>query len=140
MKSPMVRVPKPNVLETLVFVYETVANDLNLRLMRDRLQVRMQDGAFRIQSLSVAVRAASLGVKPLGNLELCFWGRMSLVLKHKNLMLKKRISYKTKVVISKLSAWAHFGWQPKEGVDCIEQSRMETIDFLVRLCTYRIYG
>lgn len=101
MESPVVRVPKPDVFKALVFVYEAVADDLNLGLMRNRLQVGMQDGTFRVQSLSVAVRAGSFGVKSLGNVVLCVWGGMSLVLEHQDLMFEERIPYDAKVVIFK---------------------------------------
>ena len=44
----MMRVTQGKVLEPFVLIDEPISNDLNLRLVRDRLKVRMQDGALGI--------------------------------------------------------------------------------------------
>jgi hypothetical protein len=48
MEGSMMRVTQGKVLESFVLIDEPVSDDLNLRLVRDRLKVRMQDGALGI--------------------------------------------------------------------------------------------
>lgn len=80
MKGPVVRVAEPDVLETLVLGHEAVADDLNLRLVGDRLEVRVQDGALGIEGLAVAVGALGGRVEALGELVLGLGGGVGLVL------------------------------------------------------------
>ena len=44
-----------NVLQSLIFLVESITNNLHLWLFRDGLEVRVEDGAFRIESLAVAI-------------------------------------------------------------------------------------
>lgn len=55
MESAVVRVAKLDVLQTLVFFHEAVSDDLDLGLMRNGLEVRVQNRALGIQSLAVTV-------------------------------------------------------------------------------------
>jgi len=51
----VVRVAERDVGQALVFGNEAVADDLDLRLVRDCLEVGVQDGAFGVQGLAMAV-------------------------------------------------------------------------------------
>jgi hypothetical protein len=68
----VVRVLELDVLEALILGHETVADDLYLRLVRDGLQVRVQDTALSIQRLAMPI-AGSLRIEALSELELSFW-------------------------------------------------------------------
>lgn len=44
-----------DVLQTLVLIVEPVSNGLHLWLVRDRLEIGVEDGALCVESLAVAV-------------------------------------------------------------------------------------
>lgn len=48
MKRPMMRVLQLHILQTLVFINMPVTDYLDLRLVRDGLQIRVQDAPFAI--------------------------------------------------------------------------------------------
>lgn len=51
----VVWVSQLDILQPFVLLYEAISNDLDLWLVRDRLEVRMQDGSFCVERLPVAV-------------------------------------------------------------------------------------
>jgi hypothetical protein len=51
----MMRVLELNTLQTLILFNEPITNDLDLGLMRNSFEVRMQDRALRIDCLSMTV-------------------------------------------------------------------------------------
>ena len=69
-EGPVVRVPQAEVLEALVGGDGAVADDLDLRLVRDRLEIRVQDGALGVERLAVAVRGLGGRVEALRQLVL----------------------------------------------------------------------
>ena len=69
----VVGVDEGDVLETFVQGDEAVADDLHLGLVRDGLQVGVEDAAFGIQGFAVAV-AVGGGVEALRELVLGFGG------------------------------------------------------------------
>jgi len=78
-KLLVVWVDKCDVLQSLVLLVKPIPNDLNLWLMRNRLEVGMEDGSLSIESLAVAV-AVGGGVESLGEFVLSFGGETLLVL------------------------------------------------------------
>jgi hypothetical protein len=54
-EGPVVWVSQLDVLQPFILLYEAISNDLNLRLVWDRLEVRVQDGSLRVKRLAVAV-------------------------------------------------------------------------------------
>lgn len=58
-----------DVLQAFVGRYQAVADNLDLRLMWDSLQIWMQDGALCVESLAVSV-ASGLRIEALGQLKL----------------------------------------------------------------------
>lgn len=83
----VVWVPQLDVLQPFILFYEAVSNDLDLRLVRDRLEVWMQDGSFRVERLAVTVRGRRLGIEPLRNLVLRPGGCVMLCLEDEDLVL-----------------------------------------------------
>lgn len=77
-KRLMVRVLELNVFESLILRNKAVADDLDLRLMRDRLEVRVQDTFFGVERLAVTV-AACCRVKSLRQLILSLGRAISLI-------------------------------------------------------------
>jgi hypothetical protein len=81
----MVRVAQRDVGQTFVFGNEAVADDLDLRLMRDCLEVGMQDGTLGVQSLAMAVAGRSR-VEEVGEAELGSRGDVALALEEQDLV------------------------------------------------------
>lgn len=75
----VVRVDELDIGETFVFGHEAVADDLHFRLVRYGFQIRVQDAAFGIECLAVAV-ADGGGVEPVGQFCLGFGRAGSLIL------------------------------------------------------------
>ncbi|CAG9936837.1 unnamed protein product [Clonostachys rosea f. rosea IK726] len=99
MECPVVRVPELDVLQTLVGRHKAVSNDLDLGLMRNRLQIRVQDRAFCIQSLAVAIVGSGFRVKSLGEAVLGLGRDVRLVPDDENLMSEQSITKDIKVGI-----------------------------------------
>lgn len=78
-KFLVVRVDELDVGETFVLGHEAVANDLHFGLVRYGLEIRVQDAAFGIESLAVAV-ADGGGVEAVGQFCLGFGRAGSLIL------------------------------------------------------------
>lgn len=68
---PVVRVRELDVGEAFVFGHEAVAEDLDFGLVRDGFQVGVQDAAFGVEGLAVAV-AGGGGVEAVGQFVLGF--------------------------------------------------------------------
>jgi hypothetical protein len=99
MECPVVRVPELDVLQTLVGRHKAVSNDLDLGLMRNRLQIRVQDRAFCIQSLAVAIVGSGFRVKSLGEAVLGLGRDVRLIPDDENLMPEQSITKDIKVGI-----------------------------------------
>lgn len=69
-ESLMMRVLELDVLKTFIRRNKAVADDLDLRLMWNCLQVWMQNGALRVKSLAVSI-ASGVRIEALGQFELC---------------------------------------------------------------------
>jgi len=82
----MVWVLQGNVAKSLIGD-DTVADDLDLWLMRDCLQIRVEDGSLSVERLAMSVGVCS-GIEALCDVELSFWGHMRLILEDKNLMVE----------------------------------------------------
>ncbi len=81
-----------DILEALVGIDKAVSNDLDLRLVRDGFEVWMEDAAFGVEGLAVAVLRGG-GVEALGEFVLRFRGEMVLVLNHYNEVFIQGIAY-----------------------------------------------
>ena len=75
----MMRVHELDVVQAFVFREEAMAEDLDLGLMRDGFQIRVEHTAFCVESFAVAV-GARIRIKSSGYLELGFGRESSLVL------------------------------------------------------------
>lgn len=84
-KGLVVGVLQLDVLESLVVGNEAVADDLDLGLMGNGLQVGMENAALGIERLAVAVRRGS-GIEALREFELSLWGNAALVLENYDLV------------------------------------------------------
>lgn len=98
-KGLVVGMPQLDVPQTLVVLDEAVADDLDLGLMRDRLEVRVEDGPLGVQRLAVAVRARGLGVESLGDLVLRPGGDVALVPEDEDLVGEQGLTDDVKVGI-----------------------------------------
>jgi hypothetical protein len=85
-EGPVVRVAQTHVREALVRGHEAVADDLDLRLVRHRLEVRVQDGALRVDRLAVAVARGGSRVEALRELVLGLGRGVRLVLEDEHLV------------------------------------------------------
>lgn len=88
-----------DVLQTLVVLDEAIANDLDLGLMRDRLEVWVENGSLGVQRLAMTIRARSFGVESLGDLILRLGREVALVLEDKDLMGEQGLTDDVKVGI-----------------------------------------
>jgi hypothetical protein len=88
-----------DVLQTLVVLDEAIANDLDLGLMRDRLEVWVENGSLGVQRLAVTIRARSFGIKSLGDLILSLGREVALVLEDKDLVGEQGLTDDVKVGI-----------------------------------------
>lgn len=84
-ESLVVRVLQSKVLQALVFLVLSIANDLNLGLMRNGLQIWMKHGTLCIQGFAVAI-SGGLWVELLGKQILCLWSQSVLVLENNDLV------------------------------------------------------
>lgn len=82
----MMRMTKLDLLQTLVLLHEAVANDLDLRLVRDGFEIRVKNGAFGVYGFAVAVGACCFGIEALGEFILSLGRYMALVFEYKDLM------------------------------------------------------
>ena len=73
----VVRVDQFGVLQTFILRNEAITDDLNLRLVRDGLEIGVEDTAFCVEGLAVAV-AASSRVETASQLGLGTWGEIGL--------------------------------------------------------------
>jgi len=80
-----------DVLQSFVLWHEAVADDLHLWLVRNGLEIWVQDAPLRIECLAMAV-ARSFGIEALGEFELSLWRYMSLVLKYHDLVAEERVT------------------------------------------------
>lgn len=94
----MVGVFQLDIGEALVSLHETMADHLDLRLMRNGLKVGMQNAPFRIKGLSVAVLRGGR-VESTGKLVLCFRREVVLVFHHHHEVLVQRSANDAEVVI-----------------------------------------
>lgn len=86
MEGLVVRMLERDVLQAFEFSNVTVTNDLDLRLVRDGLEIRVQNGAFGVEGLAVAI-AGRRWVKEAGDFVLGFWCEGLLVLEEDDLVL-----------------------------------------------------
>lgn len=106
MECAMVRMSELNVLQSFVLLNKAISNDLDLGLMRDGLEIRVEDRALCVNGLSMAIRARSFRIEALGNIILGLGGKMVLVLEDENLVGEECFTDYVKVGICKQSAWA----------------------------------
>ena len=77
----VVRVHEFDVLQSFVFGYEAVADDLDLGLMRYSLEIWMKDAAFCVEGFSVTI-ALSRGVESVSQFILSSRRTVCLVFEH----------------------------------------------------------
>jgi hypothetical protein len=90
-KFVVVRVLESNILQSFKGSHRAVANNLYLRLMRDRLQVRVEHGALRIECFTMTI-AISGGVKESSDFILSVWSKSLLVLEEYDAVFVKGTS------------------------------------------------
>lgn len=91
MEGLVVRVLQGDVLQALKFLDGTIANDLDLGLVGNGLEVWVQDRLLCVQSLAVAI-ADGRWVEQAGKLELCLRGKLLLSLEEHNVVLVECLS------------------------------------------------
>lgn len=84
-ESAVMRVTELSVLETFVGFNEAIANDLDLRLMGDGLEIRVENG-FLVVVLAVAV-GVNAGVEALGEKVLSLWRGAGQALQDNDVLL-----------------------------------------------------
>jgi hypothetical protein len=105
-EGPVVWVLELDVLESFVRLDEAVADNLDLWLVGDGLQVWVQDAALSVQSLSMAVAGGSW-VEALSQLELCLWGDVLLVLEDNDLIAEQSIFDDLELLVCKDMVSSH---------------------------------
>ncbi len=98
----VVRMLEFDVFQSLILRDKTIADDLHLRLMRDCLEVWMQDALFGIKRLAVAV-AARGRVESLGQLILSLRCATTLIFENDDGMLVEGIGN-----LSELSVYTRY--------------------------------
>lgn len=91
MEGAVMWMAQSDVLEALILLHKAVADNLNLWLVRYGFQVRVQDRAFRVERLAVAIRACSIRVELLRDFILRLRRDVILVLEDQDLMFEKGI-------------------------------------------------
>lgn len=91
MEGAVMWMAQSDVLEALILLHKAVADNLNLWLVRYGFQVRVQDRAFRVERLAVAIRACSIWVELLRDFILRLRRDVILVLEDQDLMFEKGI-------------------------------------------------
>jgi hypothetical protein len=84
-EGAVVWVAQADVGQAFVRGDEAVADNLDLGLVRDGLQVRVEDGPLGVEGCAVAVRGRR-GIEPVGELELRLWRDVELVLEDDDLV------------------------------------------------------
>lgn len=106
MEGPMVGMTELDVGQTFIGRYKTITDDLNLRLVRNGLQIRMEDAGLRVgRRGTMAVGGCGGGIEALGKLILSVGGGMSLVLQDEDLVSVESFLKDGEVGIWKRSAW-----------------------------------
>lgn len=116
----MVRMSELNVLQSFILLNEAISNDLDLRLMRDGLEIRMEDRALGVNGLSMAIRARSFRIEALGDLILGLGGKVVLVLEDENLVSEECFTDYVKVGIR--GGYRFYGYSPT--MRCFNYSRI----------------
>ena len=96
-EGAVVRVAQADVLEPLVRGDEAVADDLDLGLVGNCLEVRVEDAALGVDRLGVAVGGGRGGVEAMGEGELGRRGGVGLVLEDQDLVREERGAEERKV-------------------------------------------
>lgn len=91
MEGAVMWMAQSDVLEALILLHKAVADNLNLWLVRYGFQVRVQDRAFRVERLAVAIRPCSIRVELLRDFILRLRRDVILVLEDQDLMFEKGI-------------------------------------------------
>lgn len=76
----------------------TIADDLHFRLVRDGLEIWVEDTSLRIKGFAVSV-ALGLGIESSGQFILCFRGAARLALEDDYLGLVKGIADKSEFIV-----------------------------------------
>jgi hypothetical protein len=97
------RVLQHDVLEPFVLRHAAIADNLDLRLVGDGLEIGVEDGALGIKRLAVSIRGGG-GVETLCELKLSLGADVGLVLEDKNLVLEQSITNDVEVGICAESA------------------------------------
>lgn len=79
MKFSMMRVVELDVLQSLILRHKTVPDDLHFWLMRDGLQIWVQNASLGIKGFAVSI-SLCLGIESLGKLILSSRGATRLAL------------------------------------------------------------
>jgi len=82
----VVRVLELDILKAFIGGNETIADDLNLRLVRDGLEIWVENATLCVEGLAMTV-ACSFGIEALGKLELSLWGDVALVFEDYDLVV-----------------------------------------------------
>ena len=80
-----------------------VADDLDFRLVRDRLEVWVEDAAFGVEGLAVAVAGGGGGVEAVGELILGFGGARGLVLEDHNIGFVECVADQGEVIVCEVA-------------------------------------
>lgn len=92
MERPVMRMAELDVLEPFVLGYFAVTDDLHLGLMRDGLQVWMEDGLLRgWNGIAVAVRSGA-GIEAVGQEVLSAWCEVGLGFEDQDLVGKESVT------------------------------------------------
>ncbi len=110
MERPVVRVSQLEVRKPLVGGHPSVPDDLHLGLVRDGLQIRVQDAPFRIDRLAVPVGGAGRGIKALRQLELGLRRDVSLVLEHEHLVREQGVADHGEIIVYRRDVSRPSGW------------------------------
>ena len=96
-----------DILQTFILFYKTVTDNLDLRLMRNGLEIRMKNRALCIDSLPMTVRACSFRIETLSDFVLSFGRDVTLVFEDEDLMGEEGFTDYVKVGIWKKSVVDH---------------------------------
>lgn len=98
MEGLVMRMLQADVAQTFVFSNRAVADDLDLGLMRDGLQIRVEDAALGIEGLSVTVGGCRR-VESTDELVLGCWGDVLLILEDEDLVGEEGVTDRVEVGI-----------------------------------------
>jgi len=115
-ESTVVRMAQLNIFQAFVGGNETIPDDLDLGLVRDGLQIRVENRTLGIKGLAMAVRALGLWVEALRNFILGLGRNVALVPQDEHLMCEQGITENIKIRICWCSTVSYGKKQKKGGL------------------------